>query len=313
MADGRAGGSVLTSGPERLLDAAGISIDRMPMLHVILDNMAAQGSESLRQLSPAPALFSVESLGTARVGDVLDGAEGHTIVGIYHVQPWDSRILIGLEHDLVFALVEALFGGDGGESYLVEKRALSGIEIRLARKVFEIFATALQGSFAPIVDARFKLERVETRLDFVNIAPRNSFAAIIRMKLRILGRDNSLFVLFPQAVLNFVRQDLGRDPSSDMSVRDPRWLRQIGGEIGRTEVVVTGVIEERHFTLADIATLKVGDVLPLQATARTRVKLECNAEPLFWCHLGQADGLYTLRVDTAVNHATELPDDILLA
>jgi hypothetical protein len=46
---------------ERLLDAPGISIDRMPMLHVIFDRMAAQCSENLRQLSAAPAFFSVEN------------------------------------------------------------------------------------------------------------------------------------------------------------------------------------------------------------------------------------------------------------
>lgn len=311
MPEGRIGGSVLTNGPERLLDAAGLSIDRMPMLHVILDNMATQCSESLRQVSTAPALFSVEAIGTGRVGDVLDTAESHVVVGIYHVQSWDSRILVGLEHDLVFALVEALFGGDGSESHLADRRPLSGIELRLARKIFEIFAKALQASFAAIVDTVFKLERVETRLDFVNIAPRASFAATIGMKLRILGRDNSLFVLLPQAALNLVRQDLGREPTSESSARDPRWARQIESEIGLTEVVVKGVIEERQFALVDIAGLKVGQILALQATTRTRVRLECNSAPLFWCRLGQADGLYTLQVDSRASRESEIVEDVL--
>lgn len=304
-------GSILANGPERLLDAAGISVDRMPMLHVILDKMAAQCSENLRQLSAAPALFSVEAIGTERIGTVLDAAESHVVVGLYHVQAWDARILIGLDHDLVFALAEALFGGDGGEVQSIERRPLSGIEIRLARKVFELFGKALQAAFAVIVESIFKLERVETRLDFANIAPRNAFAVTTRIKLRILGRDHEIFILVPQAALNSVRQDLCRDLTSDVSVRDPRWTKQIESEIGRTEVAVKGVLEERQFTLADIAELQVGRVLTLQATAKTRVKLECNSEPLFWCHLGQAEGFYMLRVDEFVNQENEFIDDVL--
>jgi flagellar motor switch protein FliM len=227
------------------------------------------------------------------------------------VQAWDSRILIGLDHNFVFALAEGLFGGDGGEAPSDEKRPLSNLEIRLAEKIFELLGHALQAAFATVYDAQFKLERVETRLDFAVVAPRNTFGVNASLKLRILGRGNDMFVLIPQTALNSVRPYLGRDLSNDMSVRDPRWTKQIKSEIGRTEIVVRGVIEERQFVLADIAEFKVGQVFALQATTKTRVKLECNAQPLFWCNLGQADGAYVLRVDEIVNEEQEFINDVL--
>ena len=57
--------------------------------------------------------------------------------------------------------------------------------------------------------------------------------------------------------------------------------------------------------------LKVGGILELQATTRTRVRLECNAEPLFWCSLGQGEGFYTLRIDESVSQEQEFIDDVL--
>jgi flagellar motor switch protein FliM len=129
--------------------------------------------------------------------------------------------------------------------------------------------------------------------------------------LRILGREGNMFVLIPQTALNSVRHDLARDVASEISVRDPRWEKQIQNEIGQTEVKIRGVIEQRHFSLVDIAALKIGQVLTLEATAKTRVKLECNAESLFWCELGQADGFYTLRVEDFVSRERELIDVIL--
>jgi flagellar motor switch protein FliM len=302
----------MANGSARLLDAAGISIDRMPMLHVVFDRMAAQCSENLRKLSATPAFFSVDAIGAKRIGDVLDVYEGNVVIGIFHVHAWDSRILIGLDHNFVFTLAEALFGGDGGEAPSIDNRKLSSLEIRMAQITFELLGRALQSAFANVSETVFKLERVETRLDFAVIAPRNAFAVNAKVKLRILGRHSEMFVLIPQAALNSVRQQLGRDLSNEMAVRDPGWTKQIENEIGRTEVALRGVIEEHHFVLADIADLRVGKMFALQATTKTRVKLESNAEPLFWCSLGQSDGFYTLRVDEAVNQEQEFIENVSL-
>lgn len=311
MLDRPAHGLNLKDGPERLLDAVGVSVDRMPMLHVIFDKMAAQCSENLRRLSASPAFFSVDSIGTKRVGDFLDAYESNVVIGIFHVPAWDSRILIGLDYNFIFALAEALFGGDGGESPRSDKRQLSGLELRLAQKTFELLAKAMEGSFATVCEAGLKLERVETRLDFAVIAPRSTFGVTTKIRLRILGRSGEMFVLIPQAALNSIRPHLGRNLSAEMAVRDPRWTKQIETEIGRTEVSIRGLIEERHFVLGDIADLRVGQIFALQATIKTRVKLECNAEPLFWCNLGQDGGSYTLRIEDFVNKEQEFIDDVV--
>lgn len=303
--------SRLKDKPERLLDGARISVDRMPMLHVIFERMASLCSDALRQLSSSPALFSVNSIVPERIGDVLDGCDGNVVIAVVYVQAWESPLLLGLDHGFLFALAEALFGGDGGEPPAAEKRQLSNIELRLAEKAFDLFVKALQSAFATVCETAFKLDRVETRADFAVIAPRTAFGVKTNIKVRILGRDSEIFVLIPQAALNSVRQDLVRDLSAEMQVRDPRWSKQIHTEIGRTEVAIRGVIEEHQFTLGDIVELEAGRVLALQATAKTRVKLECNAEPLFWCELGQSDGFYTLRLDDFVNQEQEFIDDLV--
>ena len=302
---------LLKDAPERLLDGAKVSIERMPMLQVIFERVASQCSDALRQLLPIPALFSVESIATERIGDVIEGYDGNTVIGIVYVQAWESRLLIGVDNDFIFALADALFGGDGREEPVFDKRPLSNIDMRLAEKAIDIVGTALQGSFATICETTFKLDRIETRLDFVVIAPRTAFGIRAKFNARIMGRDIGIFILIPQTALNSVRQELEREPSAEMSVRDPRWSKQIQEEVGRTEVAVRGVIEERQFTLADIASLRSGQVLILQANAKTKVKLECNAEPLFLCDLGQADGFYTLRTGDFVDQDQEFLNDIV--
>ena len=172
-------------------------------------------------------------------------------------------------------------------------------------------AKAMQASFSAVVETTLKFETLETRMDFAVIVPRGTFAIITTVNLQILDRTGEMYVVLPQPALNAIRQGLAHDPNKDAVARDPRWVRQMQNEITRSEVKVQGVIEERQFTLADIANLKVGKILHLQATAKSRVKLECNTQALFWCQLGQADGHYTLRVDDVVDKDQEFMDDIL--
>jgi flagellar motor switch protein FliM len=302
---------VRNDGPERLLDSAGISVERMPMLHVIFDRMATQCSEALRQLSTAPAYVTVNSLKTERIGNVLESYEGRAIVAVLHAQAWDARIMLGLDNKLVFTLVEALLGGDGSELPYMENRALSNIETRVAQKIFDIVMRALQTTFSSIIDTRFKLERLETRMDFAVIAPRNNFAVITKVNLKMLGRSGELFIVIPQNALMPIRASLSRDLSNEGSIPDPSWSKHIHSEVGRAAVTVRAVIEEEGFTLGDIAELEVGKILQLQVTPRSRVKLEGNSEPLFWCQLGQAEGKYTLRIEDSFDAEQEFLDDLL--
>lgn len=280
-----------------MFDSAGISIERLPFLRIIFDRLATLCAENARQLSTAPAYFSVISVKTERIGAVLEAAEGNAIVSMLHAQAWDARIMIGLDNKLVFGLVEALFGGDGSEPPYIENRSLTNIEMRVAQKTLDIIARSLEAALAIIHETHFKFERLETRMDFAVIAPRNSFAVLAKLNLRILGRSGEVFVVLPQAAINPIRQSLSIDHGHDVASADPRWTKQIESEVSKADVVVQAILEEDGFTLGDIADLKVGKILHLKSTSKSRVKLECNAEPLFWCQLGQAEGKYTLRID----------------
>jgi flagellar motor switch protein FliM len=273
--------------------------------------MLTQCSESLRAFCSSPAIFSIVSSQTQRMGDILSSFEGRVVVAIFQAGPWDSRIILGVDHQFLFSMVEALFGGDGTEPAETEERPPSNIEMRVAQSMFDRVAKAMQASFQAVVETSFKFETLESRMDFAVIVPRSTFSILTTVNLQILDRTGELYIVLPQPALNNIRQNLSSDATKNVAVRDPRWVRQMQNEVTRAEVKVSGLFEEHQFTLGDIANLKVGQVLNLQATAKTKVKLESNSQALFWCQLGQANGHYVLRVDDLIDHEQEFMDDLL--
>jgi flagellar motor switch protein FliM len=296
---------------DMLLDAAGLSLDRLPMLHVIFDRMSTSCAEHLRHMAASPMYYSLSGLESGRITEILEMYEANAVAGIFHAPEWDSHILIGFDRDFIYTMVEVLFGSDGSEAPVEEARGFSNIELKMAQTLFEQVAKALQASFSPIVDTKFKLERIETRMDFAVIGRRNNQAVAAKFLLQALNRGGEMFVIIPQSVLNPMRKALSQVVTGESSGRDPRWMKQIATEVKKTEVTLKAVLEERFLSLGEIADLKIGDVIELQATPRSRVKLESNQQGLFWCHIGQSEGSYVLKVDELIDQEKEFLDDVL--
>jgi flagellar motor switch protein FliM len=76
-------------------------------------------------------------------------------------------------------------------------------------------------------------------------------------------------------------------------------------------VTIRAIAETTELTLGDVADLKVGQVLKLQATANSRIKVESAEQPLFWAYLGQNEGHHTLCIDETFDQQREFINDVL--
>jgi flagellar motor switch protein FliM len=296
---------------DQLLGAAGLSVERMPMLHVIFDQMTNQCAEILRSMSPSQSYFSLSSVGSSRLSEILDGHESDAIAAVFYAKAWDGRILIGFDRDFMYTMVELLFGADGAEPPLDMPRVFSNVELHVAEALFDRFGKALQSSFARASDVKFTLERVETRMDYLAIGRLNNMAVFANILLQGLDRGGEMFIVIPHTVLNPLRQSLSQIVSGESVSTDPNWSKQLHSEIQRTEVVLTAVLEERQLTLGEVAGFHVGQVIELNATPNTLVRLECNNQRLFWCQMGQLNGVYSLQVKESADQKREFIDGIL--
>lgn len=296
---------------DMLLDAAGLSPARLPMLGTVFDHLSDHLVEGLQKFTTAEPFVSLGEVESGRIGDVLGAFEANAIIGVFSVPALNSEAVIGFDRDLVFTLVEMLFGGDGVERPIEDQRSFSNIEVHVAGAILAEAGKAISAAFALITDVEFVLQRTETRVDFAMIGRPAENAVVARFLLQALNRGGEMFVVIPQSALAPMRHVLSRKVSAGIAASDPGWARNIRKEVQRTVVSVRAVLEERGFTLADMADLRVGQVLALQSSPRSLVKVESNHQPIFWGHLGQADGHYTLRIEDVVNREQEFIDDVL--
>src|SRR5690349_9711967 len=179
---------------DMLLDAAGLSPGRLPMLGAVLDHVLAHLVESLQKYTAAQPFVSLGEVESGRIGDVLGSYEANAIAGVFSVPALNSEALIGLDRDLVFTLVEMLFGGDGLERPIEDQRSFSGIEVHVAGAILAEAGKALSAAFALITDTEFVLQRTETRMDFAMIGRPSENAVFAGFVVQALNRGGEMFV-----------------------------------------------------------------------------------------------------------------------
>ncbi len=118
---------------ERLKTLAKLSIDKLPVLNALIERMAASCVEEFHEYcSPTVSAF-VNQIVSGDSWDLLE-ALSDSISVIFYCREWDSRIVIGLERRLMFAIMEAMFGGEGTdapfEAYWRVRRARRSVRHR---------------------------------------------------------------------------------------------------------------------------------------------------------------------------------------
>jgi flagellar motor switch protein FliM len=296
---------------QSLFGSASASIDRLPMFRAVFERAASTCAQELRAFAISPPQLTVASVESGAAAEIFAQHDGAIAAGTLHAAGWNARLLISARRSAVFAIVEMMLGGDGSQPAYAGKRPFSKIETRIAVAFFERFAKALGASVASVAAAQFTLEAAANSIDFDAIGGRNTAVFGVKLNLEVLGRSGEIAIAVPQSAIAPLRQAFSRTSSKDALRPDPRWAQQIEREITKASVTLRAVLDERPMRLGEISHLRVGQVLELKATPRTRVNLECDGERLILCQFGKSNGVYTLRVDEFVDREQEFMNDIL--
>jgi flagellar motor switch protein FliM len=290
--------------------APGAGLGRLPMLRIGLESAAAALADELEPLTPGPPRLQLQGL----KGDTAQAAffahAGRSAIGVLDAAGWGGRCYLSADRDAVCMIVDLLLGADATQPAAALDRPPSKMETRVAGVFFTFIAKVLAAAFAPIAETTFALETTWAEPDFDEISVSEPVVTA-GFRLEQPGRAGEILLLIPQATLDAVRKPLAAEPVQAAPRPDAGWEQSMRQEITRAQVALSAILDERKGTLGEVAVLRVGQVLEINATVQSRVCIEANGERLMWAQLGKSNGVYTLRVDEFVNREQEFMQDIL--
>src|SRR6185369_5256092 len=186
-----------------------------------------------------------------------------TNLNLIHMKPLRGTGLMVFDPNLVFLLVDNLFGGDGRFHTRVEGRDFTQTEQRIIQRILAIVFEAYAKSWEPVYPVEFEYIRSEMNTQFANIATPNEVVVASTFTIELGSVSGEMHFCMPYSMIEPIRDILTSSLQGETLEMDKRWVRLMTQQIQTAEVEIIADLGTSNSTLGAILNLKVGDILPL--------------------------------------------------
>ncbi|HZX30215.1 MAG TPA: flagellar motor switch protein FliM, partial [Rhodocyclaceae bacterium] len=221
-----------------------------------------------------------------------------TNLNLVLAKPLRGTALFVFDPNLVFLVVDNMFGGDGRFHTRVEGRDFTPTEQRIIQGLLGVVFTEYSKSWKPVYSMEFEYVRSEMNSQFANIATPSEIVVSTTFTLEFGGATADMHICFPYSMLEPIRDLLYSTMQSDQLSTDKRWIGTLRRQLQGAEVEIIAQLGTAKISLGQILQLKVGDVIPLNIPDTITAYVDSIA--LMECRYGQQSGQYALKIERFV-------------
>lgn len=268
---------------------------RMPTMEIINERFARLFRIALYNFIHRSSEVSVGPVRVMKFSEFIRNLPVPANINLVQVKPLRGNALFILDPNLVFMVVDSLFGGDGRFHTRVEGREFTQTEHRIIQKLLEVLFQSYGKSWEPVYKLDFEFLRSEVNPQFANIATPNEVVVVTTFEVEFTGVGGDIHVCMPYAMIEPLRELLYSTMQGDHVIADKRWMHMLSRQIQSAEVELTAVLGTATMTLEKVLGMKNGDVIPLDVAENVSVMVD--HVPVMECKYGASNTHYALKVE----------------
>ncbi|HMV61927.1 MAG TPA: flagellar motor switch protein FliM [Rhodocyclaceae bacterium] len=268
---------------------------RMPTMELINERFARYLRIGLFNYMHRNVEISVGPIKVQKFSEFVRNLVVPTNLNLFIAKPLRGNALVVLDPNLVFLVVDNLFGGDGRFHTRVEGRDFTPTEQRIIQGLLKVTFNEYEKAWSPVQKLDFEYVRSEMNPQFANIATPSEIVVAASFTLEFGGSQAEMHFCFPYSMLEPIRETLYSTMQSDHITQDNRWVGMMGRQLQTAEVELVARLGTAHVTLRDIVGMKPGDVIPLNIPET--IQAEVDGIPIFECRYGIQRSQYALKVE----------------
>lgn len=267
---------------------------RMPTMEVINERFARNLRIGLFNFTRRTAEISVGPVKLLKYTEFVRNLVVPTNLNMVHVKPLRGTALLIFDPNLVFLVIDNLFGGDGRYHTRVEGRDFTQTEQRIIQNLLGVATEELEKAWAPVHPIKFEYIRSEMNTQFANIATPSEVVVVTTFNIEIGPVGGDFHVCMPYAMIEPIRDQLYEDMHGDRMEVDERWVNFLSSQVQSTEVKLVADLTQAEVTVRELLEMKIGDVISLDIPDSITAHIE--GVPVLECGYGVHNGQYALKV-----------------
>ncbi len=271
---------------------------RMPTMELINERFARYFRIGLFNYMHRSTEISVGPVRVQKYSDFIRNLVVPTNLNLIQMKPLRGTGLIVFDPNLVFLVVDNMFGSDGRFHTRVEGRDFTPTEQRIILGLLNVVFAEYQKAWKPVYEVEFEYIRSEMNTQFANIATPSEIVVAFTFTIELSGNSAEMHLCLPYSMIEPIRDVLYSTMHSEQAGSDQRWTGMLRKQLGLAEIELIARLGESKITLGDVAKLKTGDVIPINISDMVTVTVD--GIPLMDCQYGINNGQYALKVDQFV-------------
>ncbi len=271
---------------------------RMPTMEVINERFARNIRIGLFNFIRKSPEVSIGGIKVQKFSAFLREIVVPTNFNIVNVKPLRGNGLIVCDPSLVFAVIDALFGGVGKYHTRIEGRDFSPTELRVILRLVEVITAEFKKAWMGIYPVELEYQRSEMQPQFASIATPSEIVVATNFTLEIGDTSGSVHFCIPYSTLEPIRDVLYSTIQGDSAEPDRRWINLLKTQIQSAEVDLVAELATAPATVEQLLAFKPGDFIELDLDPMIQVKVD--GVPVLDCHYGTSNNHYALKVDRLI-------------
>jgi flagellar motor switch protein FliM len=276
---------------------------RMPTLEIINERFARLLRIGLFNFVRRSAEISVGPVRVVKYSEFIRNLVQPTNLNLVQVKPLRGTALFIFDPNLVFLVVDNLFGGRGQVHTRVEGRDFTPTEQRIIQRMLAVVFADLEKSWAPVHEVKFEYVRSEMNTQFANIATPNEVVIVTTFSIEFGASGGEFHICFPYAMLEPIRDLLYSSIQGDHMEIDKRWVRLLSKQVQSADIELLVNLGQVQLTFEQLLSMKVGDVIAIDIPQP--MVAEVDGVPVMECKCGILNGQYALKVERLISSAAQ--------
>jgi len=278
---------------------------RMPTLELIHERFARYLRIGLFNYMHRNTEISIGPIRVQKYSEFIRNLVVPTNLNLVAAKPLRGTSLFVFDPNLVFLVVDNMFGSDGRFHTRVEGRDFTPTEQRIIQGLLNVVFTEYEKSWKPVYEMKFEYIRSEMNSQFANIATPSEIVVAATFTLEFGGSAADMHICFPYSMVEPIRDLLYSTMQSDHLTSDTRWISTLKAQLKDAEVPLTANFAHATLPLRHILKMQKGDVITLSVP--DTVVASVDNVPLLECTYGQQSGHYALKVNRFIDQNTGTP------
>ncbi|NMG01118.1 flagellar motor switch protein FliM [Aromatoleum toluolicum] len=268
---------------------------RMPTMELINERFARYLRIGLFNYMHRNAEVSVGPVKVQKYGEFVRNLVVPTNLNLILAKPLRGTGLIVFDPNLVFIVVDNMFGGDGRFHSRVEGRDFTPTEQRIIQGMLNVVFAEYTRAWAPVFKIEMEYVRSEMNSQFANIATPSEIVISASFSLEFGGSQADMHICFPYSMVEPIRDLLYSTMQSDHLSQDNRWISLLSRQLQNADVELVCNLGSAEVTLRDIVNMRVGDVIPIDVPKV--LEAEVDGSPVLEVSYGRQGTNYAIKVE----------------